>query len=372
MRAQIDRGLFLAIVFLMGLGLVQIYSSSYIFAIESFNDGLFFVKKQALFILIAIAILLIVAYLPWRILERLALVAWGLAGIGVMLTIVPHVGIRTGGASRWLPVPGGFHWQPSEFLKYGTPVAMAYLLTSSKKFVELRLRAILAWGLVALPVVLLLRQPDFGSFAIITVVVFCILFSRGLPLRYVVGGLATMAASFYFLIVRYRYRMARVLAFLNPWADPQHKGFQVIQSMLGFYSGGLTGVGLGRGQAKLFFLPEAHTDFTLSVLGEEQGFIGVVLVMLLLGYLVLRGMQISAQAKDERQKIIGLGVTITFAITALVNAGVAMGLLPTKGLGMPFLSYGGSQLIAISFALGILLNIDREGHEKALRSYIKV
>lgn len=371
MKTQLDRGLFLAIVFLMGLGLVQIYSSSYIFAIESFNDGLFFVKKQALFILVGVAIVLACAYLSWRLLEKATLLLWAVGAVGVALTLVPHIGSRAGGAARWIPITSGFHFQPSELLKYLTPVIAAYLLTT-KEFVEPRLRAVLAWGLVVAPVILLLRQPDFGSFAIVTFVLFCILFSRGLPLRYVVGSVATMTVAFYLLIVHYSYRMARVLAFLNPWADPEHKGFQVIQSMLGFHAGGITGVGLGQGQSKLFFLPEAHTDFTLSVLGEELGFVGIFVVMMILGYLVLRGFQITAQSRDERQKIISLGVTMTFAVTVLVNAGVAMGLLPTKGLGMPFLSYGGSQLLATAVGLGILLNIDRENRSGAVRSYKKI
>ncbi len=366
-----DRGLFLAIVFLMGLGLVQIYSSSYIFAIESFNDGLFFVKKQALFILLGIALVLAFAYFSWRVLEKLMLLLWGVAAVGVVLTLIPHIGVRAGGAARWIPIASVFRFQPSELLKYMTPAVVAYLLTA-KEFVELRARAVLAWLGVVAPIVLLLRQPDFGSFAIISVVVFCILFSRGLSLRYVFGGAVALGMSFYILIVRQSYRMARILAFLNPWSDPKHKGFQVIQSMLGFHAGGIIGVGLGQGQSKLFFLPEAHTDFTLSVLGEELGFVGILVVMMILGFLVLRGLQITAQARDERQKMIALGIVLTFAITTIVNAGVAMGLLPTKGLGMPFLSYGGSQLLATAVALGILLNIDRETRSGAMRSYLKV
>jgi cell division protein FtsW len=243
---------------------------------------------------------------------------------------------------------------------------------TNKKYHEPRLRNFLKWGLVFAPLALLLKQPDFGSFAIITIVSFAIIFVCGLKWRYVIGGVVTVSAAFYFLIVRESYRMARMTSFLDPWADPAKKGFQVIQSMLGFHSGGVTGVGLGQGQGKLFFLPEAHTDFTMSVLGEELGFVGVCLVILIFGYVVLRGLQISAKVNDDRQKIISLGVTLTFAITIFINAGVAMGFLPTKGLGMPFLSYGGSHLLAACFGLSLLLNIDKQSRMNSSRSFIKI
>jgi cell division protein FtsW len=370
-KTQIDRGLFLVVIFLLGLGLVQVYSSSFIFATESFDDGLLFVKKQGIFVAASVLLMVCLTYMPWRWLERFAVAVWAGAFLGIILTLIPGIGHRIGGAARWLSVGGGFRLEPSEFLKYSTPVVLSFMFTN-EKFREPRLRNLLRWAAVFTPLVLLLRQPDFGSFAIITLVSFSILFVCGLKWRYVVGGIATVVAAFYFLIVRESYRMARVTSFLDPWADPAKKGFQVIQSMLGFHSGGVTGVGLGQGQGKLFFLPEAHTDFTMSVLGEELGFIGICLVLLIFGYVVLRGLQISAKTTDDRQKIITLGVTLTLAITIFINAGVAMGLLPTKGLGMPFLSYGGSHLLAACFGLSMILNIDKQSRTTSAKSFIKI
>lgn len=370
-RVQLDRGLFLVIVFLLGLGLVQVYSSSFIFAIESFDDGLLFVKKQAVFVFASIAVLSVLSYLPYKWLEKMALTTWFLASAGLVLTLVPGIGTRVGGAARWLQISSSLRIEPSEFLKYTMPVAFSFLLTNAK-FHEPRLRNVIRWSVFVAPLALLLMQPDFGSFAIISTVCFLILFVNGLKWRYVITGLSSLTAAFYFLIVRVDYRMARVTAFLDPWADPGKKGFQVIQSMLGFHSGGVTGVGLGQGQGKLFFLPEAHTDFTMSVLGEELGFVGVVLVLMVFGFVVLRGLQVTAKVENERQRIISLGVTLTFAITTLVNAGVAMGLLPTKGLGMPFLSYGGSHLIAACLGLSLILNIDREMRSHLTKSFIKI
>lgn len=371
MQREIDRSLFLSALFLLGLGLVQVYSSSFIFAIESFDDGLFFVKKQALFVAAGIFIMLITAYTPWKWLERAGMAFWVFAAIGVGLTLVPGLGVKAGGASRWLNIGAGYRIEPSEILKYTYPFLMAYILTKGYSS-ESWWKKIAFMVVPVVPLALLLRQPDFGSVAILSVVIFVILFARGLKWHYVMAGLATLAAAFYFLIARVDYRMARVTAFLDPWSDPAKKGFQVIQSLLGFHSGGIAGVGLGQGQGKLFFLPEAHTDFTLSVLGEELGFVGVVTVLLIFGYMALRGLQISVRAKDERRQIVALGITLTFAITAIVNAGVAMGMLPTKGLGMPFLSYGGSALLSTCFGLGLLLNIDRSERAARLRSFIKI
>lgn len=372
MDRDLDRPLLLSVIFLLGLGIVQVYSSSFIFAIESFDDGLFFVKKQALFVGLATVVLVITAFMPIKWLERLGLTIWLAALVGLVLTLVPGVGVKVGGATRWLNVGGGIRFEPSEMLKYTFPVLLAWLIERTQNKQDAPFARILLHLLALSPVVILLRQPDFGSVAIVSVVAFAIYFSQELSWRYVIAAFAGITLSFYFLIVQVDYRMARVKSFLDPWSDPAQKGFQVIQSMLGYYSGGLTGVGLGQGQGKLFFLPEAHTDFTLSVLGEELGFIGITSVFVIFGYIIFRGLQISAQSKNLKWQIIALGVTMMFAITTLVNAGVTLGILPTKGLGLPFLSYGGSALLATCFGLGLLFNIDRQNRIEKRRTFIQI
>ena len=213
-------------------------------------------------------------------------------------------------------------------------------------------------GLILLtPLFILLMHPDFGSFFIISTVAFCILFVFGLSWQWIATGGLVAFPLFYFLVMNVPYRRARILAFMNPWSDSAHGGFQVIQSMLGLYSGGLTGVGLGRGQGKLFFLPEAHTDFTLSVLGEEVGFIGVFAVGLIYFYLVIRGFQIASSVKNVYARVVAIGLTLAFSFQVLINMAVVTALLPTKGLTLPFLSFGGSSLIAMGIMFGILLNI---------------
>ncbi len=364
---RLDRGLLLAIFALLGIGLVQVYSSSFIFAIESRGDGLYFFKRQLAFSFVAVAVLLGTASIPFRFVQRLGWLLWPLAALGVAATMVPGLGIRAGGAARWLNLPGGFVFEPSELLKISLSLLLATYF-SGKLFPE-RFEKLAAYdfpaktALFAIPLYLVLRQPDFGSFFICTSVFIGILFAFGLKWRFVVATLAAAVPAFYFLVMNVPYRRARILAFLDPWQDPEQKGFQVIQSMLSFQSGGLLGAGLGQGQGKLFFLPEAHTDFTLAVLGEEMGFIGIMLVLFLYGYLVFRGLQLAARTENIFAKVLALGLSLTFALSVFINCGVVMGLLPTKGLTLPFLSYGGSSLVMSCFLFGLLLNVERLDRE---------
>jgi cell division protein FtsW len=364
MRISVDRGILLAVVFLLGLGLVQVYSSGYIFAIENYDDGLYFVRRQLVFVVLSLATLLLMAHVPWRWFEKYGFLIFGAAAAGVALTYIPGLGVKVGGAHRWLQFPGGIRFEPSELLKVSFPLMLATLFIRYEAGLKKKTTDWGFWAIsiaaIGVPFVLLLKQPDFGSFAICTIVLFGLLFAFGLKWRYVISLGTVAATAFYWLIINVPYRHARLKAFLDPWADPEQKGFQVIQSLLSFYSGGVTGTGLGQGQGKLFFLPEAHTDFTLAVLSEEMGFVGVVIVLCLFGFLVFRGLQIAANAKDDFARLVALGITLTIALACFINAGVAMGLLPTKGLALPFLSYGGSSLLCTCFAIGLLLNIDRQ------------
>lgn len=358
MKRSLDNGILLAVIFLLGLGLVQVYSSSFMFAIEAHNDGLFFIRKQALYAVLTVGVLFGLGTLSWRWAERVAWVLWLIAIGGVIATFIPGVGIRAGGAHRWVQLPFGQRFEPAELLRVTFPVVLAYLLTRPARgfgIWEWPLRTLL----IAFPMILVLQQPDFGSFAISAAVAMTLIFLNGLRWRYVVAGAAVLVMSGYFLIVNAPYRLARVQSFLDPWADPAEKGFQVIQSMLSFYSGGVSGVGLGHGQGKLFFLPEAHTDFTLAVLGEEAGYIGYVLVLLIYGFLMFRGLQIAMKAEGDRERLAAAGLTITLALSVFINAGVVTGLLPTKGLTLPFLSYGGSSLLSTGIAYGLLLSLER-------------
>lgn len=358
MSRVLSSSLLLAVIALLGVGLVQVYSSSYIFATESYGDGLMFFKRQLVFGLLALAVLLGTAALPFRLVEKWGWTVWPCAALLVLATFIPGLGVRAGGAIRWIQLPLGVRFEPGELLKIGFVLLFASLLVRRENFLG-RVK----WWWIALvmlaPFFLLLKQPDFGTFAILLVVGVGLLFAFGLRWRYIVGAFAVLIPAFYFLVMSVPYRRARVMAFLDPWSDPAEKGFQAIQSMLSFHSGGLTGAGLGQGQGKLFFLPEAHTDFTLAVFGEEMGFIGVTMLLLLYGFIIFRGVQIAIKAEEPFKRAAALGFSMIFGLSVFINAGVVMGLLPTKGLTLPFMSYGGSSLIVFAFMFGLLLSIEK-------------
>lgn len=370
MLKHLSSPLLLAILLLIGVGLVQVYSSSYIFATESFGDGLYFFKRQLIFAAIAFVTLLLVAQLPFSWLEKWSWILWLIAALGILATLVPGLGVRVGGAIRWLQMPMGIRFEPSEILKFSYCLLFASLLTRKNNFLGK-----LKWQwlaiLLTLPVVLLLRQPDFGSFAIIVLVAVALLFAFGLKWRYIVFSIMMVVPTFYFLVMTKEYRKARLMAFLDPWSDPEQKGFQVIQSMLSFSNGGLTGEGLGQGQGKLFFLPEAHTDFTMAVFGEEAGFVGFALIIALYGFIILRGFQIAVKTQNVFKRAVAIGISLTFALSVFINIGVVLGLLPTKGLTLPFLSYGGSSLITMCIMFGILLNIERTLSEEHQSPFLR-
>lgn len=357
MLRYLSSSLFLSIIALIGIGLVQVYSSSFIFATESFGDGLFFFKKQLLFSILAFAVMIATIHFPFEYIKKYGWALWLVASLGVIATFVPGLGVRVGGAIRWLDLPFGLRFEPAELLKVSFSVFFASMLAREESTLG-KLKWPWVLLVLCLPFGFLLKQPDFGSFAIIAMVAMGLLFAFGLKWKYIVGALVVVLPAFYMLVMTVPYRRARVLAFLDPWADPAQKGFQVIQSMLSFHSGGLTGVGLGQGQGKLFFLPEAHTDFTLAVLGEEMGFVGFLIILALYGFVTFRGFQIAVRCEDVFKRALALGLSLTFALNVFINAGVVMGLLPTKGLTLPFLSYGGSSLLTLCFMFGLILNIE--------------
>lgn len=359
---QIDRGILLCVFFLVGLGLVQVYSSSYIFATEMHGDGLFFFRKQLLFACLGVASLFFAAFLPWKLSYKMGLVLWGVAVLAVCLTFVPGIGTKVGGAHRWIQLPLGFRFEPGELLRVTYPFALAPLIA---QYARGAYDASWFWRLAAVfsPLILLNKQPDFGSFVIILTLAGALFVAFGLRWRFIIGGVAIALPALALMIMTSPYRRLRVEAYLNPWADPAQRGFQVIQSLLSFYSGGLTGVGLGQGQGKLFFLPEAHTDFTLAVLGEEMGFVGFFILLMVFGFVIFRGFQIALQLKKVRERAMALSFSLLLTFAVFINVGVALGLLPTKGLTLPLISYGGSSLICTGLMIGWLLNLHRESQQ---------
>ena len=342
---------------LVVFGVIMVYSASAVRALELYGDSYYFLKRSLCFTGLGLVGLFAASACHYHFYRRFIYIFLFASLILLGLVFIPGIGITIGGATRWIKI-GMFGFQPSEFAKLVMILFLAYSL--EKKSARMRSLAV---GIVPHVLVMtavsgiILLQRDFGAAVIIAMITWMMLFVAGARLRYLGGILATLLPLVILLIAKAPYRRQRILAFLNPWNDQYGSGFQMIQSFVAFNEGGLFGQGLGQGQQKLFYLPDAHTDFIFSVVGEELGLLGVFFIMGLFLFFCYRGFRISLQAPDLFGRYIALGITGLIGIQALLNMGVVMGLLPTKGLVLPFLSYGGSSVVMFLIAVGILLNI---------------
>jgi cell division protein FtsW len=344
-------------------GLVMVYSSSFILAQERTGSGFSFIQKQLVFAIIGALAMVFSSQIPYERWKERAYPVLGSAAFLLLLVLIPGIGAKSGGAQRWIGL-GALRFQPSEWAKFAAMVFVARQLTVKQDLLKRFVPSVGAVFLLLIPIFgLLLLQPDFGSTMVIVGVSFLLLFLAGVPMLFLGSVMTVAGAGAAVLAMSSAYRRARVLAFLDPWSDPAGKGFQVIQSMVGLHSGSLTGVGLGNGKEKLFFLPEAHNDFIFSVIGEELGFIGVAAVLVSFLVFIQRGLMIAARCRETTGDLFGsllaAGITLLLGLQGLVNMAVVMGLVPTKGLALPFMSYGGSALVIDLFAVGVLLNISR-------------
>jgi cell division protein FtsW len=279
----------------------------------------------------------------------------------LFLVFVPGLRQQIGGAYRWLKIYG-FSFQPSELAKLALVIFLARSMTKKEGRMDRFTVGFLPFVLVlAILFPLVLKQPDFGTGVLFVALVFLMLFVAGTPLRFLGGALLATAPILVYVAVKAEYRWERIVIFLDPWKDSGKAGFQIIQSFLAFGAGRVFGVGLGEGKQKLFYLPEIHTDFIFSVIGEELGLIGVTVIIALFLLLVIRGFQACFRAPDRFGTYLSLGITVLIAFQALLNMGVVMGLLPTKGSTLPFISYGGTSLMMNLMAVGILLNVHSQG-----------
>lgn len=342
------------------LGIVMVFSSSSIMAVRAHADSLYFLKRQGLFALIGFGCLAAMMHFDYRHFKKLAVLVMIFCLLLLALVLVPGVGRKVGGAVRWLTV-AGFSFQPAELAKLGLVIFMAYSLDRKKDRLKTFRFGFLPYILLlTVLLALLLAQPDLGSALTLGLVAVMMLLVAGTRLVFLFGT-ATLAMPFlYFLIMNVEYRRQRILAFLNPWEDPSNSGFQIIQSWIAFGSGGALGKGLGESKQKLFYLPEAHTDFIFSVIGEELGFAGVIIIAAMFLLLVLRGFRIALHAPDDFGCYLAFGLSLLLGLEAFANMAVVLGMVPTKGLALPFLSYGGTSLVTSLIAIGIVLNISAQ------------
>lgn len=357
-----DRLLFTAVVLLVSLGLVMIYSASamqvYLPAAGGPSHPYFFVVKQALAVVLGAGIAAAAFAVDYRRLNDPRLVA---AGLGVLTIALVAVLFRApiNGTRRWIDL-GAMSVQPSEFAKIGLVVALAALLSRREGEIESFRRTLLpAAGVLVVLGGLVLAEPDFGTALSYFAVAAAMLFYAGLRMRWFAGAAALLVPLLTAYVWSASYRRDRILSFLEPEKDPLGKGFQALQSLIAVGTGGVMGLGLGHGKQKLFFLPYPYTDFIYAIVGEELGLIGAASVLILFGILFARGLRASQGAPDLFGRYLGVGLTVMIVVQALVNVSVVLSLLPTKGIPLPFLSYGGSALWADLLAVGLLLNLSQ-------------
>jgi cell division protein FtsW len=348
-----------AILGLTSLGLVMVYSASAVMAKANTGDAFFYLKRQAVAAALGLGALLLALRMGYR---RLAPLAYPLLVLGLItlaVVLIPGVGTSAGGARRWIRVPGA-SLQPAEVAKLAFVIYLAYSLSKKREKVRVFSIGFLPHCMVALfMIALVMLEPDFGSAVAIALLLFAMLFAAGARISWLIGSLLAAVPFATLAISRSPYRMKRILAFLDPWAHRHDIGYQIAESLMSIGSGGLFGVGLGDGRQKLFFLPEAHTDFIFAMIGEELGLCGSVLVIGLYAVVVWRGVRAARNAADAFGAYLALGLTCLIGFGACVNLGVAMGTLPTKGLTLPLISYGGTSLVVSLFSAGVLLSISQ-------------
>jgi cell division protein FtsW len=367
--AEYDRTVLWTSLLLLVTGLVMVYSASIATAEASKFTGhqsTYYLVRQALFLAVGVVAAMAVFQVPMRGWQQLA--PWiFLAGVATLvIVLIPGIGREVNGARRWIPL-GFLNVQPSEFMKLAVVLYAAdYTVRKSAVMGSLRQGLMPMLAVMLLVGGLLLREPDFGAFVVICAIAMGILFLGGMNARWFAALAVLAAAGFALLVVTSPYRVQRIFGFMDPWADAFGKGYQLSHSLIAFGRGELFGVGLGASIEKLFYLPEAHTDFLLAVVAEELGLVGVLAVLLLFAWLVLRAFAIGRQAATLERPfpaLVAQGIAVWFGVQAFINMGVNMGVLPTKGLTLPLMSFGGSGIVANCLALAILLRVDWENRQ---------
>lgn len=364
MSKGLKLNIFTVSIILICVGIVMIYSASSIYAWERYKDGFFFLKRHLVFLLIGLLLTFAVMSVDYKKIRRFAKPLLIISLLLLVLVLIPGIGREVSGARRWFRFKF-ISFQPSEFANLAIIIYIADFIArksdSIKYFFKGFLPPVCILGAYSL---LILMQPDLGSTLAIAMVVFIMIFIAGVRLTYLASLILASLPALYVLIFSVPYRKARILSFLNPWLDPRGSGFQIIQSQIALGSGGVFGVGLGHSKQKLFYLPAAHTDFIFSIIGEELGLVGTLGVIILFIIFIRQGLKVIKMSSDKFGYFLALGLVLMITFKAIINIGVSCGVFPTKGLPLPFISYGGSSFIFDMISVGILLNISRSRGEE--------
>ena len=363
-RVSVDRWMFTVTCILVFVGLVMIFSASAVMAKERFGSAYEFLFKQLMWAVAGLAVMVVAMMIDYKRLRHPALVFTSL-GLTTLFLISVFFLDRAHGTHRWFHL-GPVSFQPSEFAKPAIILFLAWFLQNKK--LDNKTKSLDDWRTTLLPAVaptavflaLIVFQPDLGTAIACAGITACILFVAGIRLRYFGYALAASIVPLYFLIFHVSYRKDRITAFLNPYSDPQGVGFHIIQSLIAVSTGGITGLGLMEGKQKLFYLPEPHTDFIFAVTAEELGLVGALAVIVLFAIFLWRGTRAALRTQDNFGRFLAVGITSMITLQAFINISVVLGLMPTKGIPLPFVSYGGSSLFVTLACVGVLLNITKQ------------
>jgi len=359
MNRKIHIYLFIAVLILVLFGLVMIYSSSYIWAEYKFDDAFKYVKQQGLFVIIGTFLMYFMSRIDYRLYQKKAWTIFIICIVLLVLVLIPGIGSVRNGSRSWFGI-GSFGIQPSEFAKLSLIMLTSKYLTNSNRFIKDIRKGVIPILLVLFFVFgLIMLQPDFGTGMIIVVSIIAMLYIAGVNMKFFIGLGLIGVVGIVILIAIAPYRMDRITSFLNPWNDPLGTGFQIIQSLYAIGPGGLLGMGFLNSRQKHFYLPEPQTDFIFSIISEEFGILGIIIVASLFVFILYCGIKISLQCKDSFGKYLAFGMIFQILIQAIMNLMVVIGLIPVTGVTLPFLSYGGSSLLVSMASMGIILNISR-------------
>jgi len=358
-RVSVDGWLFTVTLLLVFIGLVMVFSASAVMAKERYGSGYFFLLRQLGWATAGLIVMVAAMKIDYRRYKHPAVV-FTLLGLTTLMLILVFFLDRSHHTHRWIHL-AGFSFQPSEMAKPALILFLAYFLADKTKSIGDWRNTILPAAIPTLVfIALIVFQPDLGTAIACAAITVCILFVAGMDMRYLGYALLASLLPLYFLIFHVAYRRARILAFLNPYADPQGKGFHIIQSLIAVSTGGITGLGLMEGKQKLFYLPEPHTDFIFAVTAEELGLLGSLIVVLLFSIFLWRGIRTAVHTQETFGRFLVVGITSMVVVQAFINMSVVLGLMPTKGIPLPFVSYGGSSLFITLACVGVLLNISKQ------------
>lgn len=352
--------LFISIIIISLFGIIMIYSASHIWASYKYNDALKYLKNQSLFFLIGLILMTLISKVNYRFYYKNSNKILIICFILLILVLIPGIGSVRNGSRSWFGI-GPFGIQPSEAAKLGLIIFVSkYLSNNESEIKNIKKGVLPILGLTLLMFFIIMLQPDFGTGTILVMSIIGLLFVGGVSIKFffrigMIGVIGVVG-----LIIAAPYRLARILSFLNPWKDPLGSGFQIIQSLYAIGPGGLFGMGFGNSIQKHFYLPEPQTDFIFSIISEEFGFMGVVIVTTLFLLIIISCFNIIINSKNLFAKYLAFGITFQFSFQTLLNLMVVVGLIPVTGVTLPFLSYGGSSLLISMSSMGILLNISRE------------